>query len=259
MPTVVLVGMLVSCFLLPVVLGIPNPNSGALASSFLPPFAPGHLFGTDQLGNDILSQCLYGGQVAIEVSVASVALGFLIGGGLGVLAGYFGGTVDSIVMRILDAFLAFPALVLALVIVTFLGESERNVIIAIAFFTVPSKARMARATTLRIRSRDFLLASRLMGKSDGYILRNHIIRNVAPPLMTFAMLNIAAVMVVQASLSYLGLGVPPPTPNWGWLIAEGQGFLASYPWIAFIPSAFLFVTVLALNALGDALRVRLKA
>lgn len=258
-PAGILVLLAFFCFAGPLIFQIPGPNSGDLADAFKRPLSPGHFLGTTNLGNDMVSQILFGGRITLEVSFAAVALGYLVGGVIGVLAGFTGGAVDSIVMRLLDVILAFPGLVLVMVAVTFLGAGERNLILILAFGTVPAKARIARAVTLRFRQRDFIMASRLLGKPTGSVVLRHLVPNVVPSLMTFAILNMAIVMIIMASLSFLGLGLPPSVPNWGYLISQGQNYLVQDPWIFLVPSCFLFVTVLSLNMLSDNLRARFGA
>lgn len=255
-PAAVLLLILLACSVGPYVFGLAGPNAGTLSDASLPPFSPGHLLGTDQLGNDLLSRALYGGRVSLEVGLGSVAVGMLIGGSLGAIAGYKAGVVESVLMRVFDLFLAFPALVLALVVAGYLGPSEGNVIIAISCFTVPAFARMARATALGLRDRLFIVSARISGGADRYVLLRHIGPNVFPPLLTFGCLTVASAMVIEAALSFLGLGVRPPAPSWGSMIASGQTYLSTDPWMVVVPAAFLFVSVLSLNLLADALRAR---
>jgi peptide/nickel transport system permease protein len=167
-----------------------------------------------------------------------------------------GGILEAVVMRVLEVFLAFPSLVLAIVVATYLGPSELHVIWAISFFTIPAFARLARAQTLRLRSQTFIVASRLTGTPDRRILLRHLVPNVAPQLLTFGLLGVGVAIMVEASLSFLGLGVPPPNPSWGNMIASGQTDLTSDPYLVLVPVAFLFATVLCLNLLGDAFRSR---
>jgi peptide/nickel transport system permease protein len=255
-PAAVLAAMAVACFLVPLVVHVPGPNAGLLSQSRLPPLSRGHLLGTDALGNDLLSRCLYGGQVSIEVGLGSVALGMTAGGVLGILAGYKGAFYDSAIMRLLDVALAFPPLVLALAVASYLGPNEQDVIFAIAFFTTPATARLARAQTLKLREREFILAAELAGHKARYILRRHVVPNVAPSLLTFGLTIVAVAMIIESALDFLGLGIRPPEPSWGSMIASGQSYLSTSPWIVFVPTAFLFVTVTSLNLLGNALRAR---
>jgi peptide/nickel transport system permease protein len=248
--------MVLACFLGPLVLPIPGPNLGNLSAINVFPLSPGHLLGTDPTGNDILSRILFGGRVSIEVGIGSCAIGFALGGVLGMLAGLKGGVVDIVIMRALDAFLALPALVLAITISSYLGPSELHVIWAIAFFSVPGFARIARAHTLRLRESTFILSSTLTGQRDRWVILRHLAPNVYPNLVTFSFLFVGISIVLEAGLSFLGLGVPPPNPSWGNMIAVGQSDLATDPYLVIVPSAFLFFTVMCLNMLGDALRDR---
>jgi len=255
-PAAVLAAMAVACFLVPLFGHVPGPNAGVLSQTRLPPLSRGHLLGTDTLGNDLLSRCLYGGQVSIEVGLGSVALGLMAGGVLGILAGYKGAIYDSSIMRLLDMILAFPPLVLALAVASYLGPNEQDVIFAIAFFTTPATARLARAQTLKLREREFIVAAELAGHKAWYILRRHVVPNVAPSLLTFGLTLVAVAMIIEAALDFLGLGIRPPEPSWGSMIASGQSYLSTSPWIVFVPTGFLFVTVTSLNLLGNALRTR---
>lgn len=259
LPSGILMIVVLACFLSPLITNLQGPNAGSLLSARLAPLSPGHLLGTDALGNDLLSRSLYGGQISIEVGLGSTAVGFLVGGALGVIGGYRGGVLDAIIMRVLDMFLAFPSLILAFTVATFLGANEQNVIFAISFFTVPAFARLARATTLQLRERGFVVATRLLGASERELLVRHVVPNVVPALLTYALLTVAVAIFIEAALSFLGLGIPPPQPSWGSTIASGQQYLSSAPWIVFVPAAFLFVSVASLNALGDALRTRIES
>jgi peptide/nickel transport system permease protein len=253
-PSLVLAVIAGLCFLLPLFGAVSDPNAGVLTETLLPPFSPGHLLGTDNLGNDILSRCLYGGQISIEVGISAALLGLAVGGTTGLLAGYIGGWTETTIMRGLDILLAFPAIILALAISAYLGPSEQNVILAIAFFTVPAYGRLARAATLQVRELGFVASSRMIGQPGIRILIRHVVPNVLPGLLTFGLVVVAVAMVVEATLDFLGLGVRPPEPTWGNMIASGQDYLSSSPWVVVIPMIFLFVTVLCLNILGDALR-----
>lgn len=248
--------MLLACFVWPLVFPLPNPVRGSLAHPRLPPLSPGHMLGTDPLGNDIVSRILYGGRVSFEVGLGTTAIGILVGGSIGGIAGYLGRAADVVIMRTLDVLLAFPSLVLAIVIATYLGPSEVNVIWAISFFAIPAFARLSRAGTLRLREEPFVLVAKLSGTSVRRILFRHITPNVLPTLVTYGLLGVGVAITVEAALSYLGLGVPPPGPSWGNMIATGQQNLTTSPYLVIIPSGFLFATVLSLNLLGDALRAR---
>lgn len=254
-PAGFLVLLILACFVWPLVYPVPKPILGT-APPNLPALSPHHIFGTDQTGNDVFSRILYGGRVSLEVGFGAAAVGLAVGGGLGALAAYRGGVFESAVMRVLEILLAFPSLVLAIVVASYLGPSEINVIWAISFFTVPYFARLARANTLQIREQTFVVASKLMGMPEWRIIWRHIVPNIVLPLMTFSLLGVGFSIIIEAALSFLGLGVPPPHPSWGNMISQGQQNITSTPDLVIIPSAFLFATVLAVNLLGDALRFR---
>ena len=244
------------CFVWPLVGPVGKPTGGSILEANLPLFSPGHPLGTDQVGNDVWSRILYGGRNSLEIALAVNALGLCVGGLLGALAGYLGGKRDAVIMRILDVLIAFPALVLAVAIAEGLGPSKVHTIWALTFFSVPAFARIARAETLRIRALEFMTAARLSGTGHVRMLLRHIAPNVAPQLMTFALLGMGITIVLEGALSFLGLGVPAPAPSWGNMIASGQAVLSAEPRFVFVPSVALFITVFAFNLLGDGLRAR---
>jgi peptide/nickel transport system permease protein len=244
------------CFLLPLVGDVPKPTGGDVLESGLPLFSEGHFLGTDQVGNDTWSRLLYGGRSSLEIALAVQLIGLVGGGLLGAFAGYRGGIVDAVVTRMLDVLIAFPALVLALAIAQGLGPSKVNTIWALSFFSVPAFARISRAATLSLRERPFMLAARLSGTGSVRILVRHVAPNILPQLVSFGLLGMGIIIILEGALSFLGLGVPPPAPSWGNMIAEGQNFISAEPRYVLLPSAFLFFTVLAFNLLGDALRAR---
>jgi peptide/nickel transport system permease protein len=255
-PAAFLIALLLACFVWPQIYTLPNPEHGQLTQPLLQPLSAGHVLGTDQLGNDILSRILYGGRISIEVGLGTTGIGMLIGGTLGATAALYGGLYEIIAMRCLEILLSVPSLILAIIIATYFGPSEIHVIWAISFFSIPAFARLTRANTLRLKERTFMSAARLSGSSNRQILLRHIVPNVVPAILTFALLGIGVAIMLEAALSFLGLGVPPPAPSWGNMIAAGQVNLRAYPVLTLIPAAFLFATVLALNLLGDALRAR---
>ena len=255
-PACVLVLIFGLCFLLPLVGSVPKPTGGDVLDSSLPLFSKGHFLGTDEVGNDTWSRLLYGGRSSLQIALAVQLVGLIGGGLLGALAGYRGGILDLIVTRVVDVLIAFPVLVLALAIAQGLGPSKLNTIWALSFFSVPAFARISRAATLRLRERTFMLAARLSGTGALRILVRHIAPNILPQLVTFALLGMGIIIILEGALSFLGLGVPPPAPSWGNMIAEGQNVLSATPRYVLLPSGFLFVTVLAFNLLGDALRSR---
>jgi peptide/nickel transport system permease protein len=244
------------CFLLPVTGTVPRPSGGDVLDSSLPLFSEGHFLGTDQVGNDTWSRLLHGGRSSLQIALAVQVIGLVGGGLLGAIAGYRGGVLDTVVTRVLDVLIAFPALVLALAIAQGLGPSKLNTIWALSFFSVPAFARISRAATLRLREQTFMLAARLSGSGALRILVRHIAPNILPQLITFALLGMGIIIILEGALSFLGLGVPPPAPSWGNMISEGRNVLSAEPRFVLLPSAFLFVTVLAFNLLGDAVRSR---
>ena len=253
-PATVLALLLFFCFIWPLVYPVPQPVGGSILNSSLPMWSPGHIFGTDPVGNDIMSRILYGGRVSFEVAAAVQVIGLVVGGLLGLIAGYSGGALESVLMRVLDVFIAFPSLVLALAIVDSLGQSELNVIWALSFFSIPAFARITRAATLRLRDQPFVVAARLSSVKTWRILFGHIVPNVMPQLLTFSLLGAGVVIILEGALDFLGYGIPDPEPSWGKMIAAGQTMLSVSPSLVIVPSIFLFVTVVCLNMLGDGLR-----
>jgi len=256
LPAGFLILLFCACFLWPLIYPVPKPTGGSILNAGLPPLSPGHIFGTDPVGNDIFSRILYGGRVSFEVGLSVTAIGLVIGGLLGTAAGYWGGAADTVIMRVLDVLIAFPALVLALAIAEGLGPSEMHVIWALSIFSIPAFGRIARSATLSLRGQTFMLAARLAGTSRRRMILRHVLPNIMPQLLTFSLLGIGVVIILEGALSFLGLGIPLPEASWGSMIAQGQGTLSASPELVLIPSAFLFVTVVALNVLGDALRER---
>jgi peptide/nickel transport system permease protein len=252
-----LVGLLLFlCFVWPLFGTVPPPTGGNILDANLPSFSEGHPLGTDQVGNDLWSRLLYGGRNSLEIAFAVNVIGLVVGGLLGAFAAFWGSFVDTVTMRILDVLIAFPSLVLALAIAQSLGPSKLHTIYALSFFSVPAFARLSRAATLRLRERPFMLAARLAGTRAPRILLRHVAPNILPQLATFGLLGVGVTIILEGALSFLGLGVPPPEPSWGNMIFEGQAVLSAEPKLVLLPSAFLFVTVLAFNLLGDALRAR---
>ncbi|WP_051217685.1 ABC transporter permease [Nocardioides insulae] len=214
-----------------------------------------HLFGTDDLGRDVLSRTMYGARTSLSIGVCTLIIGGLIGVLFGIVSGYFGGSwVDSTIQRFMDALMAVPAIVLLLFIAALLGPSIRNTIIALSILLVPSFNRVARGEMLRIRAETYVEAARAVGCSTPRILMRYGLPNLMAPLFVLASLNFAIVLIAESSLSFLGIGTPPPTPSWGRMLSEGSQFLEIAPWIAFYPGLVLSISVLAFNLLGDALR-----
>jgi peptide/nickel transport system permease protein len=252
-----LIGLLLFlCFVWPLFGTVPPPTGGNILDANAPSFSPGHFLGADQVGNDLWSRLLHGGRNSLEIAFAVNVIGLVIGGLLGAFAAFWGSFTDTVIMRVLDVLIAFPSLVLALAIAQSLGPSKLHTIYALCFFSVPAFARLARAQTLRLRERPFMLAARLAGTRAPRILLRHIAPNILPALVTFGLLGVGVTIILEGALSFLGLGIPPPEPSWGNMIFEGQAVMSAEPKLVLLPSAFLFVTVLAFNLLGDALRAR---
>lgn len=230
-----------------------DPLKQDLVNARLAPSAE-HLLGTDDLGRDVLARVIYGSRVSLIAGLASVAIGIVIGSLFGLAAGFAGGTLDSLVMRLVDAVLSFPGLVLALALGAVIGSGLFGVVIALGVVYTPTFARLVRGQVLTIREREFVHAARVLGAPAWRIVVRHVLPNVATPIVVQASLSIAFAILAEASLSFLGLGVPPPAPSWGGMINQGRGYLQQAPWIVFGPGAALFVTVLGLNFVGDAIR-----
>ncbi|ABK69993.1 ABC transporter permease [Mycolicibacterium smegmatis] len=213
-----------------------------------------HWFGTDELGRDVFSRILVAIQASLRVAVVSVALAAVVGVTIGVVAGYRGGWLDTIVMRVVDVMFAFPVLLLALAIVAILGPGVTTTMLAIGIVYIPIFARVARASTLGVRVEPYVAVSRTMGTPSGFILRRHILPNIAGPLIVQLSLSLAFAILAEASLSFLGLGIQPPQPSLGRMIFDAQGFVTLAWWMAVFPGAAIFVTVLAFNLFGDGLR-----
>ncbi|AKS33527.1 ABC transporter permease [Mycolicibacterium goodii] len=213
-----------------------------------------HWFGTDELGRDVFSRILVAVQASLRVAVVSVALAAVVGVTIGIVAGYRGGWLDTVVMRFVDVMFAFPVLLLALAIVAVLGPGVTTTMLAIGIVYIPIFARVARASTLGVRVEPYVAVSRTMGTPSGYILRRHILPNIAGPLIVQLSLSLAFAILAEASLSFLGLGIQPPQPSLGRMIFDAQGFVTLAWWMAVFPGAAIFLTVLAFNLFGDGLR-----
>jgi peptide/nickel transport system permease protein len=220
----------------------------------LTPPSPEHWMGTDRLGRDILSRVMWAGQVSLPIGLVSVAIGVLFGVSLGLMAGYYGGWLEAVSMRFVDLLLAFPGILLALAIIAVLGSSLTNLMIAVGIAAIPDYVRITRGAVLSTKQREYVLAARVVGCRGPVIMLRHILPNVIAPLIVLATLGTAAAIITASALSFLGLGVKPPTPEWGNMLAEGREFLQRAPWVAFFPGAAIMLTVLSINLLGDGLR-----
>jgi peptide/nickel transport system permease protein len=246
-------GLLVLVALFAPVLGPYPPEAIDLAAELAPPSAA-HLLGAGENGIDVLTHVLHGARVSLIVSVFAVALSALVGVTLGGLAGYVGGLVDEAIMRAVDVLLAFPGILLAILITAVLGPSLANVVFALAFTGWTGYARVARAQVLTLRERDYVVAARALGASNARILLRHLLPNAAGPLLIQVTFALPGAILAEASLSFLGLGAPPGTPSWGALVDQGTQYLLVAPHVALFPGLALAVTVLGFNFLGDAVR-----
>ena len=230
-----------------------NPIKGSLKESIMPPSAEHH-FGTDKMGRDIFVRVLYGARTSLSSTFILVVVVFVIGSFLGILAGYFGGWVDAVIMRVADMMIAFPGLVLAIAVAGILGASTRNAIIAIAVVTWPKYARLARSLVMKIRNTDFVAAATVTGSSTPYMLWKYMLPNTVTTLVITAATDVGGMMMELAALSFLGFGAQPPNPEWGSMLNEGRNFMQSAPWLLISPGLAIFVTVVVFNMLGDGLR-----
>ena len=230
-----------------------EPNVVSLAERLLPPSAA-HWFGTDEMGRDILSRVIYGARVSLVIGLVVITLAGGIGTLIGATAGYIGGRVDNLMMRLMDVILAFPTLVLAMALAAALGPSLKNAILAVSFVQIPKFARLARGDALDIREKLYIKAARVSGFSAPWIIAHHVVPNCLASLLVLATLTVGETILVAASLSFIGLGAQPPTPEWGAMIATGRKFLLDQWWYPTFPGLFIVITVIGYNILGDALR-----
>ncbi|WP_375001519.1 ABC transporter permease [Aeromicrobium sp. CTD01-1L150] len=231
-----------------------SPLEQSRGAVMVPP-GPDHLMGTDELGRDVLSRTLYGARTSLLISVATLALGGLVGIVFGIVSGYFGGTwIDSVIQRVMDSLMAVPSIVLLLFVASLLGPSVRNTILALALLVIPAFNRVSRGEMLRIREETYVEAAKAVGCSTPHILRRYGLPNLMAPLFVVTSLLFAIVLIAESALSFLGIGTPPPTPSWGRMLSEASRQLEIAPWMALFPGLALSVSVLAFNLLGDALR-----
>lgn len=230
-----------------------DPLESSLVEAYQAPSAL-HRFGTDTLGRDILSRVIFGTRISISSALILVGLSLLIGSTLGLIAGYFGGVIDAVIMRICDMMIAFPDLILAIAIAGILGASLINGVIAILVVSWTKYARLARSMVLKIKNRDYIAAARVTGSKDGHIISWYMVPNALPTLVITAATDIGTMMLSMASLSFLGFGVRPPAPEWGYMLSEGRLYIQTYPWMMIYPGAAIFVTVVVFNLLGDSIR-----
>jgi peptide/nickel transport system permease protein len=230
-----------------------DPTAQDLMAALQGPSAA-HWLGTDSYGQDLYSRLLYGAQLALIIGFASVALGLLVGVAVGLAAGLMGGRTEWVLMRIVDGLLAFPEVILAMAFMAVLGLGTENLVYALALSFVGPFARMTRGDVLQVKSQPYIEAARMMGVPTAAIIWRHVLPNVVSPILVQAGMRISIAILLESGLSFLGIGVVPPTPDWGLMIAEGRGFITMAPWISGVPGVALAILLVALNLLGDGLR-----
>ena len=213
-----------------------------------------HIFGTDRLGRDILSRIIYGTKYSLSIGIISVSIGLVFGTTMGVLSAYYGGLVDTIIMRFIDALLAFPGILLALVVIAVLGPGLFNVMLAVGISTVPEYARLARGKVLSVMQLEYIEAVHSIGGSNIRVILKHILPNISAPITILATLQVGNAILVGSGLSFLGMGAQPPTPEWGLMTAEGRNFMSQAWWISTFPGIAILITVISINQIGDGLR-----
>jgi peptide/nickel transport system permease protein len=235
-----------------------DPTMGSLADRLTPPFwqeggSSDHLLGTDLLGRDTLSRLIYGARTSLTVAIIAIFVAGSIGSSLGIAAGYLGGWVNTIIMRLVDLAFSFPSILLAMVLAVVFEPSFSNIILVISLVLWAEYARMARGETLKVKEMDFVALAQVAGVSRAKIMLRHILPNVASSLIVLATLQVGIVIIMESSLSFLGVGIPPPTPDWGSMVAEGRSYIVSAWWLSLVPGVAIVITVLSFNLLGDTL------
>jgi len=229
------------------------PNEGDLAKRLSPPSRE-HLLGTDPLGRDLLSRVIYGARISLQIQVVSVAIALVVGTMLGLLGGYYGGAIDHVIMRLMDILLAFPGIFLAISIIAVLGPGLVNLMLAAGIYSVPQFARIVRGSVLSLKEKEFVEAARAVGESDGSILFRYILPNSMAPIIIQTTLRMATVLLTASGLSFLGLGVQPPTAEWGAMLSNARAYLITAPHVATVPGLAIMLVVMGFNLFGDGLR-----
>lgn len=250
---IVILLMTITAILAPLI-ATHKPNEMDVTQSLLGAGEDGHLVGTDNFGRDIFSRLIYGSRISLIVGIAAVLFGAIFGSLLGVVAGYFGGKLDSIIMRFMDGLFAFPFILLAITLMTVLGQGLINVIIAIGVANIPGFARVIRGQVLGVKESDFIEVTKSLGAKHGRIILHHVLPNSFAPLIVYGTMSVAGAIISEAALSFLGLGVQPPTASWGSMLKDGKDFLVLNPQMATFSGLAILITVLGINLFGDGLR-----
>ncbi len=229
-------------------------KEGVLENRFLAPMTQGHFFGTDDLGRDLFTRIIYGAQISLRVGFLSVIGSIIVGTILGLLAGYYGKWVDMLVSRAFDIMLAFPSILLAIAIVTILGRSLTNALIAIAIINIPTYGRLVRSKVLSLKEEEFIIAAKAIGMKNNRIIFQHVLPNSMTPIIVQGTLGIATAIIEAAALGFLGLGAVPPTPEWGTMLADSKDYIQMAPWTVIFPGISIMLVVLGFNLFGDGLR-----
>jgi peptide/nickel transport system permease protein len=230
-----------------------DPIRISLSERLRPP-SMAHWFGTDEMGRDILSRVMHGARISLRIGIVVVSIAGVLGTVIGAAAGFLGRWSDAVIMRIMDVILSFPSLVLAMALAAALGPGLTNAVVAVAFVMIPKFARLSRGEALAVKERQYIAAARVSGASSPWIIVNHVLPNCVNSVIVLATLTLGDTILIAASLSFIGLGAQPPTPEWGAMISVGRKFLMDHPWYAAFPGLFILVTVIGFNILGDALR-----
>ncbi|OJH43471.1 ABC transporter permease [Paracoccus sp. SM22M-07] len=254
MTCLVILGLLVGSAVFAPWLGLADPYQGSMIARLKPPGTPGYPLGTDEQGRDMLARLIYGGRLTLFIGLMPVVLAFFIGGALGVVAGYVGGITNTIIMRVVDVFFAFPSVLLAIAISGALGAGIVNSLVSLTIVFIPPVTRVAEAVTSGVRQLDYIDAARASGASALTVIRVHVIGNVLSPVFVYATSLTSVCMILAAGLSFLGIGVRPPEPEWGLMLNTLRSAIYVNPWLAALPGVMIFATSLCLNLLSDGLR-----
>lgn len=230
-----------------------DPYAAVLADAVQPPSSE-HWFGTDKMGRDLFSRVIFGARTSLTAAIALVAIIVVAGTALGIVAGYFGGIVDAVIMRLSDMMISFPGMVLAIAVAGILGANIKNAVVAIAIVSWTKYARLARSLVLKIKNRDYIAAARVTGSKTGHILWSYMLPNALPTIVITGATDIGSMMLEIAGLSFLGFGAQSPTAEWGLMLNEGRAFMTAAPWLMIFPGLAIYITVVVFNLLGDSLR-----